>query len=229
MREMLAPFISEPVEAAVLDRFLDNAVKVPAPVLECTLQTCISTSFADRVESLQMPVLVVGGRRDAFFPQGRWLSSHEACLARAGSRSRATTRSPWSNRASWRTLSRRSSLDSASDAARSRDSPRARRDRPRFGARWVFLACLSTSSFCHILANRRTSRSGRNISFVPLTRKWRNGRRTSLRGWRSQERRGSNPLFRTSSEKGPILLGLFRSRHRKANVGGPSSFPSSNS
>src|ERR1700687_5990350 len=31
-------------------------------------QTC-STSFADRVESLQMPVLIVVGRCDAFFPQ----------------------------------------------------------------------------------------------------------------------------------------------------------------
>ena len=29
-------------------------------------------------------------------------------------------------------------------------------------------------------------------------RKWRNGRRTSLRGWRGQPRGGSNPLFRTS-------------------------------
>jgi pimeloyl-ACP methyl ester carboxylesterase len=65
---VLSPFISEPVEATVLDRFLDNAVTVPAPVLECTLQTCVSTSFADRVESLQMPILVVGGRRDPVFP-----------------------------------------------------------------------------------------------------------------------------------------------------------------
>ena len=69
IREMLAPFISEPVDAAVLDRFLDNAVRVPASVLECTLQTCISMSFADRVESLRMPILVVGGRHDPVFPQ----------------------------------------------------------------------------------------------------------------------------------------------------------------
>ena len=43
-------------------------MKVPAAVLDCTLRTCISTSFADRVESLRMPTLVVGGRRDAYFP-----------------------------------------------------------------------------------------------------------------------------------------------------------------
>lgn len=68
LRELLGPFISEPVEAAVFDRFLLNAARVPATVLECTLQTCISTSFAERVESLHMPTLVVGGRRDPFFP-----------------------------------------------------------------------------------------------------------------------------------------------------------------
>jgi pimeloyl-ACP methyl ester carboxylesterase len=66
---MLDPFISVPIDAAILDRFLDHAVKVPGPVLECTLQTRISMSFADRVESLQMPVLIVGGQRDVFFPQ----------------------------------------------------------------------------------------------------------------------------------------------------------------
>lgn len=68
LRELLRPFISEPVEAAVFDRFLGHAASVPAAVLECTLQTCISTSFAERVESLHMPTLVVGGRRDPFFP-----------------------------------------------------------------------------------------------------------------------------------------------------------------
>jgi pimeloyl-ACP methyl ester carboxylesterase len=68
IRELIAPFISEPVDAAVLDGFLDNAVKVPAAVLECTLQTCIRTSFADRVESLRMPTLIVGGTRDPLFP-----------------------------------------------------------------------------------------------------------------------------------------------------------------
>lgn len=65
MRDLLVPlFISEPVDDAVFDRWLDNAVKVPAAVLDCTLQTCISSSFADRIESLQMPSLIVGGRRD---------------------------------------------------------------------------------------------------------------------------------------------------------------------
>lgn len=68
IRELIAPFISEPVDPVVLDRFLDNAVKVPAAVLECTLQTCLRTSFADRVELLRMPTLIVGGARDPLFP-----------------------------------------------------------------------------------------------------------------------------------------------------------------
>lgn len=69
LREMLIPFISEPVDSAVFDRFLDDAVRVSGPVLECTLQTCISLSFADRVSALVMPTLIVGGQRDVFFPQ----------------------------------------------------------------------------------------------------------------------------------------------------------------
>ena len=69
IHEMLVPFISDPVDPAILDRFLDNAVKVSGPVLECTLQSCLSMSFADRVESLEIPILIVGGQRDVFFPQ----------------------------------------------------------------------------------------------------------------------------------------------------------------
>lgn len=68
LRELIAPFISEPVEAAVFDRYLEHAIRVPAAVLECTLQTCIRSSFADRTELLTMPTLVVGGKRDAYFP-----------------------------------------------------------------------------------------------------------------------------------------------------------------
>lgn len=67
LRELIMPFISEPVDAPVLDRYVDHATKVPAAALECTLQTCIRTSFADRVEALTMPTLIVGGRRDAYF------------------------------------------------------------------------------------------------------------------------------------------------------------------
>ena len=68
LRQLLMPFISEPVDAAVFDRYLDDASKVPAAILECTLQACIRTSFVDRVESLTMPTLIVGGKRDSFFP-----------------------------------------------------------------------------------------------------------------------------------------------------------------
>jgi pimeloyl-ACP methyl ester carboxylesterase len=67
LRELVMPFISEPVDAAVLDRYVDHATKVPAAALECTLQACIGTTFADRVGLLTMPTLIVGGRRDAYF------------------------------------------------------------------------------------------------------------------------------------------------------------------
>jgi 3-oxoadipate enol-lactonase len=67
LRELIMPFISEPVGPAVLDRYVDHAAKVPAAALECTLQACIRTSFADRVELLTMPTLIVGGRRDGYF------------------------------------------------------------------------------------------------------------------------------------------------------------------
>jgi len=65
--ELIMPFISEPVDASVLDRYVDHATKVPAAALESTLQACIRSSFADRVELLTMPILIVGGRRDAYF------------------------------------------------------------------------------------------------------------------------------------------------------------------
>ena len=54
LRQLIVPFISEPVDAAVFNRYVDHATKVPAAVLECTLQTCIGTSFVDRIESLNV-------------------------------------------------------------------------------------------------------------------------------------------------------------------------------
>jgi hypothetical protein len=52
---------------------------------------------------------------------------------------------------------------------------------------------LTTISFG--LCNRRTS--GRFGAQLHTTRSWRNGRRTSLRGWREQSCAGSNPVDRT--------------------------------
>ena len=67
LRELIMPFISEPVDASVFDRYVDHATNVPAAALECTLQACIRSSFADRVRLLTMPTLIVGGKRDAYF------------------------------------------------------------------------------------------------------------------------------------------------------------------
>jgi pimeloyl-ACP methyl ester carboxylesterase len=68
LRQLLIPFISAPVDPAVFDRYVDDVAGVPADILECTLQTCIRSSFVDRVETLTMPTLIVGGRHDAYFP-----------------------------------------------------------------------------------------------------------------------------------------------------------------
>lgn len=70
LRELILPFISEPVDAAVLDRYVDHATSVPAAALDCTLQACIRTTFADRIRLLTMPTLIVGGKRDAYFDAG---------------------------------------------------------------------------------------------------------------------------------------------------------------
>src|SRR5436190_23426197 len=71
---------------------------------------------------------------------------------------------------------------------------------------------LSTFGFRHILEG-----------FSPRMRKWRNGRRTSLRGWRSQDRGGSNPPFRiptlTPSLSDDIRLYILASRSEANDAG----------
>jgi len=36
LRQLIMPFVSEPVDAAVFDRYVDHAARVPATILECT-------------------------------------------------------------------------------------------------------------------------------------------------------------------------------------------------
>jgi MFS transporter, ACS family, glucarate transporter len=86
-----------------------------------------------------------------------------------------------------------------------------------WSAPFIWRACCSCWARCAGCGSIRPRRSLSDVSFGcrrqasghilnepihPRTRKWRNGRRTSLRGWRSQDRGGSNPPFRT------IRLGL---------------------
>ena len=60
-------FITQPVRPEVLDRWLDDAVKVPAAALDETLSMCARTSFSEQVAGSRLPTLVIGGAHDGFF------------------------------------------------------------------------------------------------------------------------------------------------------------------
>lgn len=67
LREVTAMFLTCPVPAEVLDRWAEDAAKVPGPVLDETLTLCLRQSFADKLGELRAPTLVVGGRHDPIF------------------------------------------------------------------------------------------------------------------------------------------------------------------
>ena len=64
LREVTEMFTSQPVKPEVLDRWADDAVKVPRVALDETLNMLTHESFVDRLESVQVPTLVVGGLQD---------------------------------------------------------------------------------------------------------------------------------------------------------------------
>jgi 3-oxoadipate enol-lactonase len=61
--ELTRWFLTQPVEADVLERWADDAVKVPHTILDESLTTCLRTSFTDRLANMP-PTLVVGGLHD---------------------------------------------------------------------------------------------------------------------------------------------------------------------
>jgi pimeloyl-ACP methyl ester carboxylesterase len=61
-------FLAQPVRDEILERWGDDAVKIPAYVLDETLKTACQTSFSDRLGVLQMPTLVVAGEQDPLYP-----------------------------------------------------------------------------------------------------------------------------------------------------------------
>ena len=63
-REFERQFVTQPVAPEVMERWLDDAVKVPALVLDETLTMATVPSFADRLGELRAPALVVGGADD---------------------------------------------------------------------------------------------------------------------------------------------------------------------
>lgn len=64
LREVTAMFTSQPVKPEVLDRWADDAARVPRVALDETLNMLTSDSFVDRLESVRIPTLVVGGIHD---------------------------------------------------------------------------------------------------------------------------------------------------------------------
>jgi non-heme chloroperoxidase len=67
MMEITRMFTTQPVQPEVIERWGDDAVKVPQMVLEETLKMTVETTFVDRLSSVRAPTLVVGGIHDPIF------------------------------------------------------------------------------------------------------------------------------------------------------------------
>jgi non-heme chloroperoxidase len=68
--QLMHLFLVQPIASDIrlrLDRFLDVAVNVPAMALDETLTMAARTAFAERVATLNMPILAVAARQDALF------------------------------------------------------------------------------------------------------------------------------------------------------------------
>lgn len=83
LREVTAMFITQPVKPEVLDRWADDAVKVPRVALDETLNILTRESFVDKLESVRIPTLVVGGLHDPILTPGALRESVVASLAGA--------------------------------------------------------------------------------------------------------------------------------------------------
>jgi non-heme chloroperoxidase len=83
MMELVEPFTTRPVARDALERFGRDAARVPRAALEDTLMTCLTTSFAERLASVTMPTLVVGGLNDPMFPPDALREGVVAALPRA--------------------------------------------------------------------------------------------------------------------------------------------------
>ena len=64
LHEFEQQFLTQPVAPDVIERWLDDAVKVPRVALDETLKMTVQVSFAERVGEIRAPTLVVGGRHD---------------------------------------------------------------------------------------------------------------------------------------------------------------------
>ncbi len=58
---------TRPLKPEGIDRWVDDAIKISKQVLGDTLKMMIETSFADRLELINCPVIVIGGLHDPIF------------------------------------------------------------------------------------------------------------------------------------------------------------------
>jgi pimeloyl-ACP methyl ester carboxylesterase len=64
IKTTVLPFVHRPVVRDVLRRFGQDAAKVARADLEGTLALVTATSFAERLQSVRVPALVVSGAHD---------------------------------------------------------------------------------------------------------------------------------------------------------------------
>jgi non-heme chloroperoxidase len=67
MRALISPFLTGPVEEAALERFCENAARIPRAALEGTMRVTLEEDFSADLASLDVPTLVVAGARDELF------------------------------------------------------------------------------------------------------------------------------------------------------------------
>ncbi|MCE9668686.1 alpha/beta hydrolase [Myxococcus stipitatus] len=68
VREFQTSTFVRPVPESYLDTLVSESLKVPARVWQDTLDGLIAEDHSARLHTLRMPVLVVGGDQDGFFP-----------------------------------------------------------------------------------------------------------------------------------------------------------------
>jgi 3-oxoadipate enol-lactonase len=80
---VVEPYVTQPIEPRLLERFGEDAATASRAGLEGTLDAACTTSFADEVGSIDAPTLVVGGSGDPMFPPDALRAGVVAPLPRA--------------------------------------------------------------------------------------------------------------------------------------------------
>ncbi len=83
LAQVAEPFMTRPVEPAVMQRFGEDAATIGRAALEGTLNAVMTTSFTDRLASITAPTLVIAGGGDAMFPPDALRAAVVAPLAQA--------------------------------------------------------------------------------------------------------------------------------------------------